>query len=146
MQGKILILAFAGVTVVFSIAVWWFQTRAWYQEIDGLTQITVGDRIVPVREYRSIDATTSPLKLRACMMLDPVTLHGAEIAPAPVPLIGPGWFECFNAGDLTKAIADGTAKSYLAAEGEFDGTERLIAVFPDGRAYMWRQLNKYFQK
>ena len=36
--------------------------------------------------------------------------------------------------------------AYLAATGEFHGAERMIAVFDDGRAYMWRQLSPEFSK
>jgi hypothetical protein len=126
--------------VVFAAALWWFQTRAWYSELTGVETVEVAGRDVPVAGWRGIDAATSPIKLRACFRVDPGALAHAPAAGAPVPLIAPDWFDCFDARALTAALAAGEARAVQAASGEFEATERLIAVYPDGRAYMWRQL------
>jgi hypothetical protein len=126
--------------VVFAAALWWFQTRAWYEEVTGVETITVDGRKVPVAGWRGIDAASSPIKLRACFRVDQEALADAPAAQAPTPLTAPGWFDCFDAEALSEALAAGEARAVRAAAGEFEGTERLIAVYPDGRAFMWRQL------
>ena len=138
--GRAVLVGMALALVVFAAALWWFQTRAWYSEVTGVETVTVGGREVPVTDWRGIDAASSPIKLRACFRVEPGALADAPVAEAPTPLIAPEWFDCFDAGALTAALAAGEARAVHAAAEEFEATERLIAVFPDGRAYMWRQL------
>ena len=146
MKGKHLLIGGAVFLAVFIPALWYTQFYAFYFEMPETTEITVADRTVQVRDFRGIDADTSPIKLRACMTLDPAALDGLPQADNPDPLVAPGWFECFDAGAVVRALEAGTAKAYLAATGEFHGAERMIAVFDDGRAYMWRQLSPEFSK
>ena len=143
MSGRNLMIVLLVVLAIFGGALWWFQTRAFYQEYTtDMIQIAGND--VPVTAFQGIDATTSPIKLRACMMIEPSELVETPSAPDATPLVAPSWFECFNAKTLARALEAGQAKAFLAASGEFDGTERIIAVYPDGRAFMWRQLNEEF--
>lgn len=139
-KGRAVLVGMALALAVFAAALWWFQTRAWYSELTGVETVTVAGRAVPVTHWRGIDATSSPIKLRACFRVEPGALDDAPAAEAPTPLIAPDWFDCFDAGALTGALATGEARAVQAAAGEFEATERLIAVYPDGRAYMWRQL------
>ena len=146
MKGKHLLIGGAVFLAVFIPALWYTQFYAFYYDLPETSEITVADRTVPVRDFRGIDADTSPIKLRACMALDPAALDGLPQADKPDPLVAPGWFECFDAGEIVKGLEAGTAKAYLAASGEFHGAERMIAVIDDGHAYMWRQLSPEFAK
>jgi hypothetical protein len=139
-KGRVLLIAMGLALAVFAAALWWFQTRAWYDEVTGVGTVAVAGRDVAVTDWRGIDAPSSPIKLRACFRVDPAALAEAPEADAPTPLIAPDWFDCFDAGALTAALAAGEARAVRAAAGEFEATERLVAVYPDGRAYMWRQL------
>lgn len=143
MNGRTLMGVSLAVLAVFGVALWWFQTRAFYEDFTT-DLITVGGTEIAVANFRGIDAKTSPIKLRACMEVSPDDLSGAEPAANAVPLVAQSWFDCFDAKALTKALQAGEAKAYLAASEEFDGTERIIAVYPDGRAFMWRQLTEEF--
>ncbi|MEM7057646.1 MAG: DUF6446 family protein [Pseudomonadota bacterium] len=143
MNGRVLMAASLAVLAVFGIALWWFQTRAFYEEF-AVDAIRVGDVEVPVTDFQGIDAKTSPIKLRACMKVAPEDFDNAEPAPNATPLVAQSWFNCFNAKALSRALEAADAKAYLAAADEFDGTLRIIAVYPDGRAYMWRQLTEEF--
>ena len=138
--GRVVLVGMALALVVFAAALWWFQTRAWYDEVTGVETVVVAGQEVPVTEWQGIDAASSPIKLRACFRTEPEALSAAPVAEAPTPLIAPDWFDCFDAEALTRALEAGEARAVRAAAGEFDATERLIAVYPDGRAYMWRQL------
>ncbi len=146
MKGKHLLIGGAVFLAVFIPALWYTQFYAFYFEMPETTEITVADRTVQVREFRGIDADTSPIKLRTCMTLDPNLLDGLPPAEDPAPLVAPSWFECFDARSIGTALDAGTAKAYLAASDEFHGTVRMIAVFDDGRAFMWRQLSPEFSK
>ena len=139
--GRAVLIGMGLALLVFAALLWWFQTRAWYEEVTGVQMVTVDGRDVPVAEWRGIDAASSPIRLRACFRVDPEALADAPAAESPTPLIAPGWFDCFDAEGLTEALAAGEARAVRAAADEFQGTERLIAVFPDGRAFMWRQLS-----
>ncbi len=139
MNGRLI----AGGLVVFSLlfgaALWWFQTRGYYEPVTGLTEVIVAGVAVPVSDYRGIDAVSSPLKLRGCFTtLAPVM--GPE-APEAAPLIAPDWFDCFDAAALTAAIASGAATAVLAEFNTPYGFDRMVAAYPDGRAYEWRQIN-----
>ena len=141
MTGRTVMIGFLAFTVVFGVALWWFQTRAFYEETEAQSVEIAGERYA-VSDWQGIDAPTSPLKLRACFTLDAVP--DAPEATDPTPLVAPAWFECFDAGMITRALESGEATAYLAEEEEFQGANRLVARFSDGRAFMWRQLTPEF--
>lgn len=126
---------------IFAVGLWYAQNHAFYEEIAAET-VEIAGTSYPVSAFRGIDATTSPLKLRACFRMEDAP--DAPPAEAPVPLVAPGWFDCFDAKAISDALAAGEAVAYMAAIEEFDGADRVVARFPDGRAFMWRQLNEKF--
>lgn len=142
MSGKTFILGLVLFTALFGGGLWYAQVYAFYTEIDGLTEVIVAGEARAVSGYRGIEASSSPLKLRACFMADWEV--SAEEAPAADPLTAPYWFDCFNAEQIAKDLAAGEANALLAAKEESDGVDRYIALYPDGRAFMWRQLNEKF--
>lgn len=144
MSGKRLVLGLLLVTALFAGALWYFQTRAWYEEVTGLSAIRAGGREIAVSDYLGIDAP-SPQKLRACFRADPAAFTGLPPAPGATPLIAPGWFACFDAGALTADLAAGRAVAHLAAADDPKDFETIVAVYPDGRAFLWRQLNAKFR-
>ncbi|MEM7422442.1 MAG: DUF6446 family protein [Pseudomonadota bacterium] len=146
MKGRWLIISGAIVLAGFTAVLWWTQTRAYYFNLPETDRITVSDRAILVEQFVGIDAASSPIKLRACMTLDPAGLDGVEPSDAATPLTPPPWFDCFDAKTLTRDLESGDATAYLAASDEFDGSRRFVAVYPDGRAYMWRQLSEEFSR
>ena len=125
-------------TAIFAGGLWYAQNHAFYNETEA-SEVVIAGRAYPVTEWQGIDAATSPLKLRACFRLDAVP--EAPVSEAPVPLVAPSWFDCFDAEAIAGALARGEAVAYVAAVEEHDGADRIVARFPDGRAVMWRQLN-----
>jgi hypothetical protein len=134
------------------IAVWWLQLFAFYEPASftpgaeiRLTPIT-GDmpEVIVAENVQGIDATSSPLRFRACFTT-PLTLatltETYRIYDAPVPLVAPGWFDCFDAQAIGAALERGEAVAFLSEPGIAPGVDRVVAVFPDGRAYAWHQLN-----
>jgi hypothetical protein len=133
-------------TALFAGALWYFQVYAYYETVTGLTSLAVQDREIAIHDYAGIDASTSGLKRRGCFIADPGAFTGLEPAARPTPLKAPHWFDCFDHVALTEDLASGRALAYLAAANEFDGIDRMIAVYPDGRGYEWRQLNEKYAK
>ena len=66
----------------------------------------------------------------------------APVASDPAPMIAPTWFDCFDAKAISDDIKAGTALPLLADTNEPYGVDRIVAYYPDGRAYQWRQINK----
>ncbi|MEM7547267.1 MAG: DUF6446 family protein [Pseudomonadota bacterium] len=126
-------------SLIFGAALWWFQTRGHYEEVTGLTEITVNGVPVAVSDYRGLDAISSPLKLRGCFTTAAL-LTGPE-APDAEPLVAPSWFDCFDAETMSRDLDTGAATAILAEFNTPYGFDRMIAAYPDGRAYQWRQIN-----
>ncbi len=142
MSGRWLISGLLGFAVLFGIALWWFQTRAYYvrETVEGPRAVLIAGREVPAAGYDGIDASTSPLKLRGCFRLA-APLDGPP-ADKPEPPVSPGWFDCFDAESLDADLKTGAAAAVLAEFNAPYGFDRVVAAYPDGRAFEWRQINK----
>lgn len=146
MNGKVLISGFVVFVVIFGAGLYYALVYAYYEKVDTITEIMVQDRNVTVTNYEGIDATSSGLKLRGCFNVAPADFEGLVHGVNAIPLSAPKWFECFDVGALQEDLDAGRAVAYLAAESEKDGIDRVIALYPDGRAYLWRQLNEKYQE
>jgi hypothetical protein len=110
------------------------------QQVVTLSDGSVAPLAVTAAE--AIDATSSPIRYRACLAAsqpDPATLAPY---PDPVPLNAPGWFDCFDAPALGAALEQGTARAFLAQAHTPWGIDRVIAFTGDGRAWVWPQINR----
>ena len=145
MNGKVFAYAFVGFAVVFGGGLYYSLVYAYYEKVDGLAEISVQDRVIAVSGYEGIDATSSGLKLRGCFSVMPEDFDDLELSANATPLTAPKWFKCYNAGDIQQDLDAGRAVAYLAVENEKDGIDRVVAVYPDGRAFQWRQLNEKYQ-
>jgi hypothetical protein len=96
----------------------------------------------PVSDYQGIDADTSPLKMRACFNVDWDYFPTEEYKDEATPLRAPRFFKCFDAEQITEDLQSGDATAILADENRPYGFNTYITQYPDGRAYMWRQINK----
>ncbi len=141
MNGKLMVGGIVAVALAAGAGLWYSQTYAYYERQDGLSEITAFGDPWPVSNYRGIDANTSPLKLRACFTVDwdyaPSDTYKAEAEP----LTAPSWFGCFDAEKIAKDIEADKAVVLLAEKNAPFGFSRFIAQYPDGNAYMWRQIN-----
>lgn len=145
MSGRVLAIGLLIFAAVFGAALWWFQTRAYYDAVEGVTEVEIAGVAVPVEDWRGIDAGTSPLKLRACFRLLgdlPAGAPGGE-TEAATPLVAPDWFDCFDAPEIEEGLADGRFVPVLAARNAPWGFDRFVAYDPQTRrGWMWRQLNR----
>lgn len=152
MNGKIAAGAIVISAAVAGVAIWYLQVYAFYEPVNFtpgqeilLTTIEGGQPEPILAEgVTGIDADSSPLRFRACFttplthgMLSEtyVAYDGAE------PLIAPGWFDCFDAVEIGTALERGEALAFLSQSSVATDVDRVVAVFPDGRAFAWHQLN-----
>jgi hypothetical protein len=61
------------------------------------------------------------------------------------PLVAPSGFDCFDAAAIGRALETGEALAFLSEPDIHPGVDRVVAVFSDGRAYAWHQLNAAFK-
>lgn len=150
--GRIAV-GFIVLTAALGGAVLWYTAeRAFYEPVAFASGQEI--RLVPlagdapepilVDGIEGIDATSSPIKFRACFTT-PMSLAMLSETYRPYegaePLIAPGWFDCFDAGVIGHALESGEALAFLSEPGIHDGVDRVVAVFGDGRAYAWHQLS-----
>lgn len=153
MSGKLV----AGVIVVLSMiagaAIYYLQVYAYYETVmaDGANDVQLTSLVSGVPEsivyegFEAITATSSPIRYRACfstpqsIALLSETYKSYEAAE---PLLAPSWFECFDAVEVGEALAQGEAVPFLGEENIVYGIDRVVAVLPDGRGFVWHQINE----
>jgi catechol 2,3-dioxygenase-like lactoylglutathione lyase family enzyme len=146
MNGRAIGIGLLAFSAVFGAGLWYAQTRAFYDRVDGLTEIGTAAGPVPVTGYAGLDSVSSPLKLRGCFRADPAAFAAFKPATDATPLVAPGWFDCFDAGALTADLASGAATAVALAVDDPKGFDRIAAIYPDGRGFLWRQLNATYKK
>ncbi|WP_273502827.1 DUF6446 family protein [Paracoccus sphaerophysae] len=147
--GKIMASMLVLVAVLAGFAVWYLQVHGFYEEVDELTgaqQIVVTrpdgtTHPVAIQGFKAIDATSSPIRYRACFTLDPAEAADAAPYPDATPLNGPGWFQCYSSKALTADLEAGNAKAILGQSEVHPDVDRVLIVYPDGRAFAWHQIN-----
>ena len=148
MPGRILVIVGALGLVLFTAALWYFQNHAFYEELP-LQPLVMNGREYPVESWQGIDAATSPLKRRVCLTVASATAGQIrDDLPKRAegePLVAPYWFECFDAKTLARDLAAGEAGLYMIGASGFDGIDEVLALYPDGRGFIWRQLKPEFR-
>jgi len=137
---------------VAGIAMYWLQVYAFYQPVTfepgaeiRLTPLAGSvPEVIAAAGVEGIDADSSPLRFRACFttpLSQALLTETYRVYDDPVPLTAPGWFDCFDARTIGEALKTGEAIAFLSQADIHLGVDRVVAVFPDGRAYAWHQLN-----
>lgn len=158
MKGKLIGGGIVAIALVFGAVVYYTQEYYYYEPVpadapaaaitlteqDGATL----DRLA-ISGFEGIDASSSPLRYRACFHTD-LTPDQATARyqpyPDPTPLIGPKWFECYDAKTIGTDLEQGRATAFLSHHDIHPGVDRVVALYPDGRAYVWHQLNDEAEK
>ncbi|THD82268.1 histidine kinase [Aliigemmobacter aestuarii] len=152
MSGKIVGVFIVLSALVAGIAIYWLQVYAFYEpaaftpgeEIRLVPLDRDAPEVIVVENIEGIDATSSPLRFRACFttpLTQAMLTETYRVYDDPVPLVAPGWFACFDAVEIGAALERGEAIAFLSEREIADGVDRVVAVFGDGRAYAWHQLN-----
>jgi len=146
MTGKITVILLIGVTLIFGIFFFYFQTYAYYSKVSTKNQIVVNKIQIKVEDYIGIRSDVSKLKLRGCFNTDPSAFEFFVTSVKASPLSAPFWFDCFDYKKIQFNIDNGTLKAYLAEENEYPGIDRYVAISINGIGYEWRQLNEKYEK
>ncbi|MDF1619623.1 DUF6446 family protein [Pseudothioclava nitratireducens] len=158
MNGKIVGGAIVLSALVTGVAVYYLQVYGYYQELPAtapaaeirLTSVVTGQPEPILAEgFEGIDADSSPLRFRGCFRT-PLSLglltETFTVYEGATPLNGPGWFGCFDAARIGEDIERGEAVAFLSEHDIQPGVDRVVAVYPDGRAFAWHQLNESAEK
>lgn len=149
--GKIAVGVILLTAVIGGAGLWYTAERAFYEPVAFTPGAEI--RLVPlagdapepivVADVQGIDATSSPIKFRACFTT-PLTLAMLTETYRPyegaVPLVAPSNFPCFDATAIGRALETGEALAFLSEPEIRPGVDRVVAVFGDGRAYAWHQV------
>ena len=157
MNGKLVAGGIVLTGLVAGIAMYWLQVYAFYEPVSFTpgTEITLVPlegampEAIVVENIEGIDADSSPLRFRACFTtpLTQATLTETyQLYDRPTPLTAPGWFDCFDADVIGEALERGEALAFLSQANIARGVDRVVAVFPDGRAFAWHQLNDTYKE
>jgi hypothetical protein len=150
-MARALIVGMLLLALVAGAGMYYLQVYAYYDEItaqEGDIILPAADGgapiVLPVANFRGIDATSSPLRYRACFDTD-ISLAAlaatAQAMPFAEPRIAPRWFDCFDARQIGADLQSGAATAYLSIANLQYGIDRVIAFYPDGRAFMWHEIN-----
>ncbi len=159
MNGRTAVLSIVIAAGLTAVLVYWLQLYAYYDEValapEGSEEIMLTARDsgvaepIAVRDFQGIDANSSPLRFRACFRVDASLAELSRryaVVKEPTPLTGPGWFDCYDAETVGTSLEKGEATAFLSERNIADGVDRVIAVYPDGRAFAWHQLNEKYQE
>ena len=147
MTARLLLIATLLTAAVAGGAIWYLQVYAFYEEVappETVRLATASGRVLEVApvDFEGIDASSSPIRYRGCLRLPPAALAPDLLdVPDPRPPVAPGWFDCFDAAAIGGALESGAARAVLGEKDVIWGIDRIVALFPDGRAYEWRQIN-----
>lgn len=149
MTGKLLAGFIVLAALVAGVSMYYLQVYAYYDRLPQTDMVTMTrlDGVaedLPAEGFEGIDADSSPIRFRACFSVPMTTAMLTEtyrVYDRPEPLVAPGWFDCFDANAIGEALEAGEATAFLGQENVHYGIDRVIAVYPDGRAFAWNQIN-----
>jgi hypothetical protein len=156
MNGKIVGGVIVIVAAIAGITLYYLQVYGFYREVpapaEGVALVSISSNLpepILTENFRAIDADSSPIRYRACF---DTTLSLAMLSETYVvtdkvePRNAPGWFDCFDAAAIGRALEDGTALTFLSQKNIHYGVDRIVAITSDGRGYVWHDLNDCGEK
>ena len=155
--GKLLAGGLVVIALAAGIAMYWLQEYAFYTPVTftpgneiKLTLIEGGlAEPILAEDIEGIDADSSPLRFRACFhtpMTQAMLTETYKVYDGAVPLNAPSWFGCFDAAAIGAALEKGEALAFLSQSHIAPQVDRVVAVFPDGRAFAWHQISPDAEK
>lgn len=143
-SGAVAVLGLVVPALLVGGGVYYLQVYGYYDRLPAQDTLTVATPDGPVQlaisDFEGIDSRSSPLRYRACFHVDG-TPPALSAYADPTPLFAPGWFGCFNAETIGADLEAGRARGVLIKGNFTYGFDRVMALYPDGRAYAWQQIN-----
>lgn len=131
---------------------YYLQVYAFYDEVQAnspaaevrITTVAGVTEPLLTEGFQGIDADSSPIRFRACFRTAQsmaMMTETYQVYDGAIPIVAPGWFDCFDAKAIGLALEEGRAVAYLGEENIHYGIDRVVAVMDDGRAFAWNQIN-----
>lgn len=146
--GRIATIGLALTALASGAGVWYAQQYGYYEPIDPASpdaavpiQTVEGPSRLNMTDFQAIDADSSPIRWRACFRIQGDLPADAVPFPAATPLNGPFWFDCYDAARIGADLESGAARAFLSQSEIRPDVDRVLAIYPDGRAYGWQQFN-----
>ena len=141
MNGRIAAAAIVICAAVAGIAMYYLQVYGYYDELEPQIGYQVatpegGTARLEIADFRGIDSASSPLRYRACFTVVGALPDMVE-RPGSEPLNAPDWFDCFDAAAIGEDLVAGRARAVLVEADAPWGFDRVMALYPDGRAFVW---------
>ena len=151
MIARIAIAGIVVIALIAGVALYYLQVHAFYDDVSSqvdtieLTSVATGEAEGILSDnIIAIDSDSSPIRFRACFdtgLSLALLTETYEIYDYAEPRIAPGWLDCFDAGQIGADLESGEAVAFMGRENIQYGIDRVVAVYPDGRAFVWHQIN-----
>ncbi len=151
MIARIILAGIVVIAFAAGIALYYLQVHAFYDDVSQkietveLTSITTGEpEGILFENVTAIDSDSSPIRFRSCFETGlslALLTETYKIYDGGEPRVAPGWLDCFDADQIGADLETGDAIAFLGRENISYGIDRVVAVYPDGRAYSWHQIN-----
>ena len=153
MASLILVIGIVMLALLSGAAIYYLQVYAYYESIvpEGETDVMLTSLVSGTPEpiiydaFEAITATSSPIRYRACFTTpQSVALLSEtyEYYENAEPLLAPSWFNCFDAKAVGVALENEEAVAFLGEQNIEYGIDRVVAILPDGRGFVWHQINE----
>jgi hypothetical protein len=149
--ARILLVGILVTALIAGAALYYLQVFAYYTEVTAqvaevqMTSVVSGKpEPILFENYKGIDSDSSPIRYRACFdtpLSQAMLTETYVVYTGATPLVAPGWFDCFDAGAVSDALESGEAIAFMGVENITYGVDQVVAVFPDGRGFVWQQIN-----
>ncbi len=148
---RLAIVAILLTSLVAGVGMYYLQVYGFYDELgpdeagpvllvawDGTTET------LAAADLRGIERISSPISFRSCFTtseaLDALADRYQPYEDA-APRNAPGWFDCFDAAEISAALNSGEARAFLSVKDVRYGIDRIVAILPDGRGFGWNDIN-----
>ncbi len=143
-KGQLAVLALVVPAVVVGAGIYYTQVYGYYDRLEPQIGYAIatpeGVANLSIAGFEGIDSDSSPLRYRACFTITGALPELVDYTEAE-PLISPSWFDCFDAATIAADLEAGTARAVLVEQNAPYGFDHVMALYPDGHAYVWPQLN-----
>lgn len=151
MIARIILAGIVVIALAAGIALYYLQVHAFYDDVSEqvetiqLTSIVTGEAEGILSEnIRAIDSDSSPIRFRACFdtgLSLALLTETYEIYDGAEPRVAPSWLDCFDATQIGADLEAGTAVAFMGQKNVTYGIDRVVAIYPDGRAFAWHEIN-----
>ncbi len=151
LTGKLVAGAIVLSAAAFGAVMWYMQVYYYYDEVSAETAdiratsvVTGSPEPLLAQNVEAIDADSSPIRFRACFTTpqsQAMMTETYQVIDTAVPLVAPGWFDCFDADAIGEALEAEEAIGFMGQENIEYGIDRVLAIYPDGRGFAWNQIN-----